>query len=487
MILWRLRLSSVRKLTLAALLFAVACPLFAESLHRDSAVMKLHGQRIGSLTRSFERERGQIRTEIRFQMKVKRFGEIVEMHSLFTCVEDESGGVQSFRVVSSDSQVPLVMTGRREGLEFVIEKHQGPNRATLRRPVPEGVLSPWRAHLEDTERQLVTGMTYSQRVFAATNENDLVNAFSHEVTGITKYTYQGKSLDAFIVVARAESAPGTVERHIVGRGGVLFRQELASAGTVFEKVEEAELANTDVTDIIELLAVRVEGKIRFPRDGRKVSLEVSSTKELPSLGPTEYQAVDKRTVGGRQILSVRTVRRHPSQIFQTEPDPAYLRPEEFINSTDPEIQKVAARITRGSPDALSKIRRINEWVFRNIKKKNYSVGYASASEVVRNLQGDCTEHSVLFIALARAAGVPARMVLGLAYMNDPERGPSFVMHQWAEAFAGGWIPVDPSFGSTPADAARIVISRPVPGEGRKTELAIAEWGPHITVKIVRSQ
>lgn len=479
-----MRLVLLRNALVSAMLICAAGPAFSESLYRDSAVMKLHGQRIGSLTRSFDRDQGQIKSEVRFQMKVKRFGELMEVNSLFTCIEDENGTVQSFRIVSSDSQVPLVISGRRAGDEFVIEKHQGANRATLRRPVPAGALSPWRAHLEDKGRQLVPGMVYNQRVFAASSEDDLVNAFSHEVTGTTSYTYQGKSLNAFVVVARAESTPTSPERHIIGPGGMLLRQELSADGIVFEKVEDLNQADSEVTDIIELLAVRVEGKIRFPRDARRLSIEITSSKALPGLKDTEYQAV-RRTTAGTPVLSVRTVRRHPSQIFQSQPEQAYLEAEESIDPADPEIKKAAARITRGSPDALSKIRKINEWVFRSIKKKDYSVGYASASEVIRNLQGDCTEHSVLFVALARAAGVPARIVLGLAYMNDPQRGPSFVMHQWAEAFAGGWIPVDPSFGLLPADAARIVISRPVPGERREPDTALKEWGPHVTIKIVQ--
>jgi len=49
---------------------------------------------------------------------------------------------------------------------------------------------------------------------------------------------------------------------------------------------------------------------------------------------------------------------------------------------------------------------------------------SNAIEVLEHLQGDCTEHSILFIGLARAAGIPAREVAGLVYVDDLNPGSS---------------------------------------------------------------
>lgn len=466
-------------------LAALICqPVSARTLFSEAAVVKLHGKPIASSYRSFAREGNLVRTEIRFVMKVKRFGEVLEMNRTFTCLEDEAGRVQSFRLVNNQSQVASELKGRREGNEFVIDRIRGSSVSTVRRVVPDA-LAPWRAFEEDRARRLSPGLTYRQTVFQVTTEDDLTNTYSHRVVERVKHTYNGRPVDAFLVMATPEPE-GKPERHIVGADGLLYLQELPEASTSVEKVDETRIASDEPEDIFSLLAVQMEGRVRFPRDARRVHMEVTSTRALPPAMQTEYQAVNVRERGGERILSIRSIRRTTSSVFQSRPNPVYLGPEESIDPADPEIMKKAAEITRGAPDALSKIRKINKWVFENIKKKDYSVAYASASEVIRNLQGDCTEHSVLFVALARAAGVPARIVHGLAYMNDNERGPLLVLHQWAEAYAGGWIPVDPTFGLLPADAARIVISRPVPNERRGTP-GIMEWGPHIRVKIVRSR
>ena len=70
--------------------------------------------------------------------------------------------------------------------------------------------------------------------------------------------------------------------------------------------------------------------------------------------------------------------------------------------------------------------------------------------------GDCSEHTLLLVALARAAGLPARELSGLVYASDFEQ--RFVWHAWAEvAVDGRWWAVDPTFGQVPADATHIKL------------------------------
>src|SRR5690606_40603290 len=59
-----------------------------------------------------------------------------------------------------------------------------------------------------------------------------------------------------------------------------------------------------------------------------------------------------------------------------------------------------------------------------------TTGYSTAPEVLARGDGDCKDHTVLFLALARAAGLPARPVQGLVFANDTEP-PSFGGHIWA--------------------------------------------------------
>ena len=73
-----------------------------------------------------------------------------------------------------------------------------------------------------------------------------------------------------------------------------------------------------------------------------------------------------------------------------------------------------------------------------------------AATVLRERQADVDGHTLLFVALARSAGLPARPVGGILLA-----GGRFYLHSWAEIFLGGWVPVDPTWGEIPASANRI--------------------------------
>lgn len=82
-------------------------------------------------------------------------------------------------------------------------------------------------------------------------------------------------------------------------------------------------------------------------------------------------------------------------------------------------------------------------------------------------RGDCTAHALLFAALARARGIPTRLVTGFR-VNDGR----LVRHRWAiVAVEGIWLAVDPTHGEAPA-AARLV-GLAIHGT-RTAELALAD-------------
>jgi transglutaminase-like putative cysteine protease len=80
----------------------------------------------------------------------------------------------------------------------------------------------------------------------------------------------------------------------------------------------------------------------------------------------------------------------------------------------------------------------------------------SAEQVLAQRTGDCTENSLLFVAMARAVGIPARQAVGLLYHRRPR--PSFSWHAWAEIHDGRqWISVDPSWDEVYVDAAHVKL------------------------------
>jgi hypothetical protein len=134
------------------------------------------------------------------------------------------------------------------------------------------------------------------------------------------------------------------------------------------------------------------------------------------------------------------------------------------------VKSASKNFKNDSP--AEKARVLRAFVFRHISTKDYSVGFASASEVARTQRGDCTEHGVLLAALLRGAGVPSRVATGLVYAPEVEKQHDvFVYHMWAQAWVeqsatespdgkhrGRWMDVDATLPNERLfDAAHIIL------------------------------
>ncbi len=126
-----------------------------------------------------------------------------------------------------------------------------------------------------------------------------------------------------------------------------------------------------------------------------------------------------------------------------------LRPTALIQSDDKRIKDQASKILAGEKDAREAAKKLNEWVYDAIEKKPV-VSIPSALEVLSQRVGDCNEHTTLYTALARAAGIPTRMAAGIVYLRD-----GFYYHAWPEVWLGQWTAIDPTFDQFPADATHI--------------------------------
>ncbi|HVX39178.1 MAG TPA: transglutaminase-like domain-containing protein [Gemmatimonadaceae bacterium] len=141
---------------------------------------------------------------------------------------------------------------------------------------------------------------------------------------------------------------------------------------------------------------------------------------------------------------------------------AYTRPEPLLQSTDPRIRALARTIVGNERDPRIVAERLNRWVHDSIAPR-ITFGVPSAVQVLRTRAGDCNEHTQLYVALARAVGLPARIAAGLAYVDG-----KFYYHAWPEVLLRDWVAVDPTFGQFPADAAHLRFV--VGGLTRQTEL-----------------
>jgi transglutaminase-like putative cysteine protease len=126
-----------------------------------------------------------------------------------------------------------------------------------------------------------------------------------------------------------------------------------------------------------------------------------------------------------------------------------LQPSLLVQSDAVSLRKQASEIVGGERNGLQAVEMINFWVYQNLEKRP-TLSIPNALAVYESRAGDCNEHSVLFAALARAAGIPTRIVTGLLYTEG-----RFFYHAWDEVFLGEWIAVDPLMNQVPADPTHV--------------------------------
>lgn len=176
-------------------------------------------------------------------------------------------------------------------------------------------------------------------------------------------------------------------------------------------------------------------------------------------------------VGERQRLSGDTLfvegepaPASPSYRLPADPDrwSETLSSTPLIQASDPLIRQTAQRVVGGATDPAVAAQRLTEWVYEELDKE-ITLSVPSARRVLDMRRGDCNEHTVLYVALSRAVGLPARTAAGLVYVGD-----RFYYHAWPEVWLDRWVPVDPTLGQFPADAShlRFVIG----GLARQVEL-----------------
>ncbi len=207
-------------------------------------------------------------------------------------------------------------------------------------------------------------------------------------------------------------------------------------------------------DLLEAAAVVPDSPRRIddPTTVRRIRLRL----EGPDLSGADLQGAGQSVRGDQmEIRDARFLKAEP-----TDPDlNRYLHPEPFLESDAPEIVEEAIKATAGAIAPRARAEKLLRHVAGLLEKKP-TVSLPSAREVLRTKVGDCNEHTALYVAMARAAGLPARIAVGLVYLRG-----AFYYHAWPEVYLaegpgrGLWLPVDPTLNQFPADATHIRLVR----------------------------
>lgn len=141
----------------------------------------------------------------------------------------------------------------------------------------------------------------------------------------------------------------------------------------------------------------------------------------------------------------------------------FLNPTAMCQSDDKDLKAEAEKLARGCKTSAEVARAIINFVGKRLGFGSGDTGSASAKQAYLERKGDCTEHAALFVALARAAGLPARNVGGIVFVSDADDG-MWGYHAWAEVWLGEWVPVDTTVKELGTSARYLMFEYDEPGE-----------------------
>ena len=233
-----------------------------------------------------------------------------------------------------------------------------------------------------------------------------------------------------------------------GQGRILKEESPAGLSLIRQSREEARsLSRSLPLDLIAQTSIPSDVPIPEPNRKRLLKLKLSGfdLMSFPLSGGRQ------RLDGDRLKITLEQLKTNPSVSIPVEDRrvSSFLQATPFMQSDHPRIRALAQTIIAGETDARKAALLIKDWVYQKIAKEP-TVSIPSALEVLQSRKGDCNEHTVLFNALARAAGIPAKTAVGVVYLRG-----AFYYHAWSEVWLGDWISLDSVLDQFPADVTHV--------------------------------
>ena len=174
------------------------------------------------------------------------------------------------------------------------------------------------------------------------------------------------------------------------------------------------------------------------------------------LGPTEFRTVSM-TVQANLYANNYFI--YPERVGQLDEIPEDIRELYLVDNTkfsfgSSVIQSAVDKAVSDETNPYWIARRIFNYVIEHMEYE-LAGGWNIAPTVLERGNGSCSEYSFVYIAMCRAAGLPARYVGSIAIRGD-DASYDEVFHRWVEVYLPGfgWIPVDPSGGDSDWPARR---------------------------------
>ncbi len=442
------------------------------------AEIYMAGGKVGYAHTTMARDGDHIHTTMTFHMALGRADQPVTMEMTQEVAETVAGLPVSFASEMDMSVMKSATRGTiKNGRVTVVTSQYGIDQKQ-EYDFPTGALMSWGAFRESLLRGFKPGTEYTLQMYVPELRMDGSVAASTKVGEWEEFTHAGQKIKGQKVLIVMESPIGSIATESwVDRDGMPLKAVVPFPGMgnmeMITVDQATALADFVPPEFFMTTVIKAKQRIDYA-SAKRIKYRITAKDAKTDLGDfptTEMQSVKPSGDGAVEIVLTRLTHKPRGKDEESgvsggttkaqEAELAeYLESNLIINMADPELIKLAKRASGGEKEPFALGDKLRRFVSEYVEEKNLSIGFATASEVARTKEGDCSEHGVLLAALGRLNGLPSRVVVGLAYVPVfGKQDDIFGYHMWTQFYIDGrWFDFDAALAESVCSPIRIAFS-----------------------------
>jgi len=444
-------------LLLGALVCSIGCAAqkVEPPMHDSWDIISMSGARVGyahAITRQVAEPEPEIVTSTFCEMRIKRFGATLAFRTAEEYYETPEGAL--LRATSSQSGAMVSDSEAKvQGAKVVVTTHTGGTTHVSESVWDPAVIGPEAQSRKLRESGFPIGKALTFKLYML--ELHKVVTATMTVEGRETVMIEGQPRELYKAASVMDALPGVVTHVWLDEKG----DTLKSVTDIIGGVETTRATRAEAVSVvnspgqIEDLAKRfmIVSNVKFDHPAAIQDALYRIEGAIAQLNFQDRRQKVESQGPGWVLLRVKALP-DAAELSAERPGPEYLAASAYLQSDDPDIRRIARDNVTPSAAPAVKAKQLAAWVFTNITKKDYNVGFASAKETVLSREGDCKEHAMLLAALLRAAGIPSRVAVGVTYAKG-----QFFGHMWTEAFLNDWTAFDATRTADVVDATHIKL------------------------------
>ncbi|MCE5322666.1 lasso peptide biosynthesis protein [bacterium] len=360
---------------------------------------------------------------------------------------------EDFSVSSGGKTTTIRATFNKDTIDCVVSAGSGVSKQSV--PIPKGISLVGDAMFVMPNEKLNVGDQHTLHYF-----NPLTLAIEDLLVKVErreKITVGGKDYDTVVLTNTTGMGDMTIWQDETG--DCIQLEAVMGIRMVKESESEATsgLETAASEDFAVLTSVKPDKEIADPRDLKNLDIIFTGLEKQMAINDSRQKTTSIDEPSQKVRFNVKALNFDLEKSITLPVDDKEfaddLASTAYLDWDTSSIRQQARDIVGAENNAYRACAKIRDWIYSNMTVDKTIGITRSASDVLKSKRGVCRDYGILFATLARAAGIPSRIVAGLLYIDN-----AFYYHVWTECYVGKWIPFDATLPTDFVDATHIKLA-----------------------------